>query len=403
MHSGSTCQEAGVRAGRAGVGCRGRPGRAWGCDTGIVLPSDRSPAAGAASEFVRVLKGNLAALALAAAGAALFAGATLAQGAAPPDPAPVAKTAPVQQLSFYPDALTKPIESKVTAGGPEVLDRALKTNLEYGLNIRPVNAPAEHPLLPKVREILRSLPPAVHKLASQYVVAIYLLQEDWGTGTTEGVQDADGAWKYSYITLNLTALTRPANAWATWKENSAFRPEPGHRLAMTIQPPEGDTLENAIQFILIHELGHAIGLGLAVHGFWDEEGMPPATRDSAFVALSWQPDGKGWLASRYTEKFPKLVLARFYRFDQAPLVLSDAEGIYRALSQTNLPSLYAVTNIYDDFAETFAVYVHTKLLGKPYKVEVFANGTPRYTYTSCISADTCLDKVRTLETLLKLK
>ncbi len=333
---------------------------------------------------------------------------TSAQAEPAKSPAESAKAAAeavprVQQLAFYPDALRKPIEDKVTVGGPEVLDRALKTNLEYGQNIRPVNAPPDHPLLPKVKEILRALPPAIHQLAAQYVTAVYLLEEDWGTGTTEGVQDAQGRWQYAYIALNLSALTRTANAWATWKENSAFRPQSGYRIAMTIQPPAGDTLENAVQFILVHELGHAIGLGLGVHGFWDEEGVPPATRDSTFIALSWQPDGKGWFASRYAERFPKLVQARFYRFDKAPLALGDAEAVYRALGQTDLPSLYGVTNLYDDFAETFAIYVHTRLLGKPYKVDVYENETLRTSYTSCIVASTCPEKVRALEALLAPK
>lgn len=320
-----------------------------------------------------------------------------------PSPSVPAAVPPVQRLSFYPNARTRPIEDKVTVGGPEVLDRALKTNLEYGQDIRPVNAAPDHPLLPKVRTLLRNLPPAIHDLASRYVAAVYLLEEDWGTGTTEGVQDDQGRWVSTYITLNLTALTRKANAWATWKENSAFRQRPGYRVAMTIQPPEDDTLENAIQFILIHELGHAVGLGLSAHGFWDDEGMSPITRDSPFIALSWQPDGKGWFSSKYAARFPKLVQARFYRFDQAPLTLDDAEPVYRALAQTNLPSLYGMTNVYDDFAETFAIYVHTRMLGKPYKVEVFEDPLLRYTYTSCIVANTCPEKVRALEGILRLK
>jgi hypothetical protein len=232
-------------------------------------------------------------------------------------------------------------------------------------------------------------------------MAVYLLEEDWGTGTTEGVQDAEGRWQYSYITLNLTALARTANAWATWKENSAFRPQPGVRLAVALESREGDKLENAIRFILLHELGHALGLGLGAHGFWDEEGLPTTSRDSPFVALSWLPDARGGFVSRYAERFPKLVQARFYRFDKAPLALGDAEAVYQALGQTDLPSLYAVTNIYDDFAETFAVYVHTRLLGKPYRVEVFENESLRVTYTSCIVAKTCPQKVRALEALLK--
>jgi hypothetical protein len=316
-------------------------------------------------------------------------------------PAAANKVPRVQQLAFYPNATGKRIEDKVTVGGAEVLDRAHRTNLDYGQDVRPVNASPDHPLLPKVRALLRDLPEPIHTLAGRYVAAVVLLEEDWGTGTTEGVQDADGRWLYSYITLNLTALTRTANAWATWKENSAFRQAPGYQVQMTIQPAEGDTLENALQFILLHELGHAIGLGLGVHGFWDEEGLPPHTRDSTFVARSWMPDGKGWFASKYAEKFPKLLQARFYRFEQAPLTIQDAEGIYRDLAQTDLPSLYGVTNIFDDFAETFAIYVHTRLLKKPYRVDVHASNLLRISYTSCVVANTCPDKVRALEAVLK--
>jgi hypothetical protein len=364
----------------------------------------RTPGAGrSAAGWLRSIAALLMLMTLLASAPGVRAQTPATSAASPAATAPAEPVPAVQKISFYPGALNKPIEDKVTVGGTEVLDRALKSNLEYGQDIRPVNAAADHPLLPKVRAILRGLPPEIHKLASRYVAAIYLLEEDWGTGTTEGVQDEQGQWRYAYITLNLTALTRKANDWATWKENSAFRQQPGYRIAMTIQPPEDNTFENAIQFILIHELGHAIGLGLGAHGFWDDEGMPPATRDSAFLALSWKPDGKGWFVSKYAERYPKLVQARFYRFEQAPFVLSDAEPVYRALAQTDLPSLYGVTNIFDDFAETFAVYVHTRILHKPYKVEIYENDSLRYTYTSCIVASTCPDKVRALEAVLNGK
>ncbi|HEX7928240.1 MAG TPA: hypothetical protein VF678_11660, partial [bacterium] len=194
----------------------------------------------------------------------------------------------VQKLSHYPGAVGKPIEQKVVPGSKEVLDRALQSNLDYGQDVRPEPASPEHPLVPKVRAALRALPPAIQKLASQYVTAIYLVEDDWGTATTEGVQDDTGQWKYSYIVLNLTALTRTANAWAEWKENSAFKPDPKYRLKMTIEPAEGDTEQNAIRFIVLHELGHAIGLGAGVHGFWDDDTLSPLTRNSPYLKNSWE-------------------------------------------------------------------------------------------------------------------
>jgi hypothetical protein len=322
-------------------------------------------------------------------------------------PTPPAAAAPegevpaVQKLSSYPGARGKAIEDKVAPATAAVLERALKSNLEYGQDVRPEAAPPDHELTPKVRAALKSLPPAIHKLASQYVTSVFLVEDDFGTATTEGVQDEQGRWLQCYIVLNLTALTRTANAWSEWKENSAFRADPKFRLKMTIEAAAGDTQENAIRFILIHELGHVIGLGLGVHAFWDLEGLPPATRDSPFLKVSWQPNKAGTeLASRWAERFPRLSQAKFYRFDKAALPLSDAEAVYRALAQTDFPSLYGVTNIYDDFAEAFAIYVHAKLGGRPYTVEVFEGAAPRIAYTSCIVTGACPEKVKALEKVL---
>jgi hypothetical protein len=307
-------------------------------------------------------------------------------------------------VSYYSGGLGKPIEQKVLPGTKEVLDRALQTNLDYGQDIRPEAASPDHPLVPKVRAMLRGLPPAIHRLASQYVMAVYLVEEDWGTATTEGVQDHAGRWRYSYITLNLTALTRTANAWTEWKENSTFRPDPRFRLKMIIEPPEGDTEENAIRFIFLHELGHALGLGLGVHAFWDDEGLPPLTRDSAFLKLSWQPNRDGTaLVSRWAERFPRLADLKFYRFEKANHSLADAEAVYRALAQTDFPSLYGATNIYDDFAEAFVIYVHARMQSRPYRVEVYEGDVRRLTYTSCIVSGTCPAKVRALETALDIR
>lgn len=334
------------------------------------------------------------------AGALLVLAVGLAGGAG----ATAGEAPPVQRVSYYPGAIGKPIEQKVLPGTKEVLDRALQTNLDYGQDVRPEAAAPDHPLAPKVRAVLRGLPPAIHRLASQYVMAVYLVEEDWGTATTEGVQDESGRWRYSYITLNLTALTRTANAWTEWKENSAFRQDPRFRLRMTIEPPEGDTEENAIRFILLHELGHVLGLGRGVHAFWDDEGLPPLTRDSAFLKLSWRPNGDGTaLVSRWGERFPRLSGLKFYRFEQAHHPLADAEAVYRALEQTDFPSLYGATNIYDDFAEAFAIYVHTRLQARPYRVEVYEGDTRRLTYTSCIASGACPAKVQALEAALGIR
>lgn len=315
-------------------------------------------------------------------------------------------TPPVQRLSRYDVLLAKPLSDRVQVADDAVLDREHRTNRKYGDDVRPRAADPGDPLAGVVRRVLAELPPPVARLAAAHLAAVYLVQDDVATATTEGVQDAFGRWNHAYIVLNLTALKRNANAWATWKERSAFRPSPGYALAMTIEPPASDDRAGAVRFILLHELGHVLGLGLGVHGYWDDpRPVPPATRDSPFVALSWvvQPaQGKApeALRSRYAKRYPLLSQVAFYRFDRAPLALSAAPQVYDALQQTNFPSLYGTEEVFDDFAESFAIYVHTVLLGRPYRVQVLHKGIPVVTYRSCITTGGCPRKTALVAKLL---
>ena len=106
------------------------------------------------------------------------------------------------------------------------------------------------------------------------------------------------------------------------------------------------------------------------------------------------------MVSRWTETQPLLSDLQFYNFEDAPLSLDQAEAAYRELEQTDFPSLYGATNIFDDFAEAFAIYIHTRLLKKPYSVALSKGGRLRFTYRSCVQNGRCPDKVRELERLL---
>ena len=311
--------------------------------------------------------------------------------------------AAVQELAAYPGAVGRPLEEKISLGTEAVLDWQHRINLQYGEDIRPRKGSPDHPLIPVVRKMVMGLPARVRELAARHVVALYLLQEDFGTGTTEAVRDEKGAWRYGYIALNLTELQRTANEWGAWKEGSTFRPERGHEVRMVLEPSDSDDVEGAVRFIFLHELGHVLGLALAAHGVWDAKELPSGTRHSPFILRSWKVEDGKRMVSRWRGEYPLLSRLSFYQFDEAKLSLPEAEATYRALAETNFPSLYGATNPFDDFAETFAIYVHTRLLGKPYRVEVYRAGERRLVYRSCLQAGTCAKKVAALEALLGIR
>jgi hypothetical protein len=73
---------------------------------------------------------------------------------------------------------------------------------------------------------------------------------------------------------------------------------------------------------------------------------------------------------------------------------------YRNLARTNFPTMYAATNPGDDFAESFANYVHTRLLGRPFEVSVLEDGRERFRYSACWEEPRCARKRAMIEWLL---
>lgn len=58
----------------------------------------------------------------------------------------------------------------------------------------------------------------------------------------------------------------------TWKENTPFKDSASYRLDARIEADSDDNRKNAIQYILLHELGHALTVGTDIHPPWN---IPP--------------------------------------------------------------------------------------------------------------------------------
>ncbi|MEK6705202.1 MAG: hypothetical protein AABZ06_05390 [Bdellovibrionota bacterium] len=97
---------------------------------------------------------------------------------------------------------------------------------------------------------------------------------------------------------------RNANEWATWKEQTPFKKDAGFELEAKIEDNINDNRKSAIQYILLHELGHVISVNEYFHPPW---GVYPDSLKNieqyAFFNESWKIDG----AQKGTERSKKLL------------------------------------------------------------------------------------------------
>ncbi|MBW1804202.1 MAG: hypothetical protein JRJ85_26150, partial [Deltaproteobacteria bacterium] len=183
--------------------------------------------------------------------------------------------------------------------------------------------------------------------------------------------------------IDVDYLERSANDWATWKENSPFRNHGAHRIKATIEPKESDNRKQAIQFILTHEIGHLVGAVSQVHPNWITGGDPEAF---PFSKISWLKKGDK-VISKFDSQFPLRKDIGYYRFDRSPLSSDRIPDCYRQWEMTDFSSLYAATNMWDDFAEAFVIFVHHVLQKKPWKIGILKHDSPVKTYNTSLMTD----------------
>ncbi|MEA3292072.1 MAG: hypothetical protein U9Q71_07210 [Pseudomonadota bacterium] len=309
---------------------------------------------------------------------------------------------PAQRSTYYQNLYARPLEERILPAPAAILELTHLGNRRAGVDLRPTAAAADHPLAPLVRAMIRSLPAPIYRLASRHLAGVFLVDRTFGSARAEGLWNPSDRLVGGYMVLNVTALARPANAWAGMRENSAFHSRGNVTIEVILEPPATDTPESALRFIFLHELGHVLGMGLGLHGHWAAPETFPLTLHSPFARLSWQPDGHGGLVSPAKQAFPLLTQLHFYRFEAAPLPRSAAPRVYGQLARTDFPSLYGVLSAYEDFAEIFALYVHTRILDKPYAVVVQDGGRVIGIYRSCLQTGSCPAKAAFVERLLYL-
>ena len=315
---------------------------------------------------------------------------------------------PVRSVQFWRqnDKSQNP-KTRIGPAPPELIEYLHLDNTFQGYSERPFAAGEDSEFIRDVEIAVSSLPDSVTMITDRMVFCIALIRElGGGTGYMDVVSDVDGSAAGGFIVLDEGALDRRANEWASWKEGSAFRSSTGQSLDVQIEAPGNDTRINAIRYILLHELGHVIDAVLGVTQI--DGGNTQNIKSSGFYGLSWAyppPSQRtllpgDTLRSRFDASWPERETLAFYSFENSRHTLSEAASIYEWLGQTNFPTLYAATSSADDFAESFANYVHVVLDGRPYEIRLKRAEQSAILQAPCWDSPRCASKKMAVEYLL---
>ena len=224
--------------------------------------------------------------------------------------------------------------------------------------------PTEHKNFDVIHKLIRNIAQKedslVNNLKEKNILAIYICSNLGGTGITGFVYDNDKIVG-GYIVIDGDVIYKKANEWISYKESSVFQNTVSSSIAITIADSSNNTEEYALNYILLHELGHIISQTLSVL---------PDQRDKYRDFTKYEFTKDIWLnedVSRYDDTlFPNRNKIKFYSTNPEFEIDSNAEDIYNSLNKTSFPTLYSAMNPDDYFSECFVSYISLNIYKQPW-------------------------------------
>ena len=309
------------------------------------------------------------------------------------------KAHPSRKLAAWEAQFAQPLVERIAPASPSLVEYLNWDNVARGYPDRPrVIEPSRNFVL-ELKAAIAELPREVQLLLVDRLAGIALVENLGGTGYTDVVIDDKENAVAGYIVLDAGVLDRlTANQWATWKERTPFQPDKDWELDARIEDDAQDSRRNAIQYILLHEMGHVLSIGNNVHPPWTGEPKDGGPDDAyPFFMLSWRTKDNKYVTT-FDDTFDlRRDVAYYFGARLAGARMGDA---YSQLAKTNFPSLYASVHPGDDFAESFASYVHVVMMGKPWEIVIRRGGHDALVFKACWEEPRCAAKRKVLEGIL---
>ncbi|MDH5753048.1 MAG: hypothetical protein OEZ59_11625, partial [Deltaproteobacteria bacterium] len=175
----------------------------------------------------------------------------------------------VRQMRFWEQYFALPIEQRVNVAPKEVVEYINLDNRLQGYPEDTKLADVSGDFLGDVKNAVKGIPGGIANVMKGKLAGVFLVNDLGGTGYTEYISDEKGRRVAGFIVLDAGVLKgRKANEWATWKESTPFAGDKDHKIEVVIERGPDDNRQQAIQYILLHEIGHVISVNETIHPPW---------------------------------------------------------------------------------------------------------------------------------------
>lgn len=304
----------------------------------------------------------------------------------------------IKQIGNWQNELKLPVEQRIFAANPDVLDFLDKDNRFNGFSGEPEAVPLTSDLKADIAASITGLPAGLKAKLAERLIGVFVVKGLGSSAYTDYVRDENKVPRFSFVVVDVEAMSRKANDWMTWKENSPFLSDADNRVEATIEDPAHDTIGRALEYVLIHEFGHVLAFNSDIHPLWSIASKKVDVEDYPFLELSWIPDEAGRQYQRLvdaTHPAPGPIV--YYRKSDQRLTGEAIPRYYDWLAKTSFVTLYAATNPYDDFAEALVTYVHTVVQKRPFEIRVIKDGKVERRVKACWDEPRCSLKRQVLE------
>jgi hypothetical protein len=239
-------------------------------------------------------------------------------------------------------------------------------------------------MLQDLRAAVARFPDIIHRMVSDRLIGVFLV-EGLGNENTHNLGmalEVAGLWRQhvgTVILIDRNETDMRANRAMAGME---YVPSQGSvNVEARLARRGEDDRVTTLSYVLLHELGHLIDY---------ERGITPdrfnygEERDGCgFTCISWVRRGEHRHSRRIDAAMQSIEAGQYDAYLQA------LPETFRALADSGFPSLYAATLPEEDFAESFAQYVHSVMMGRPWELILRVDGTIKGRLQSCFVDRRC--------------